>query len=81
MKLFKKFTNKISRFGKRIYNSRGFEIATFTYDSITACVDFHKALVDFIDHMKLVVASIFIIGKWAIRGISKCIPKFRDIQK
>lgn len=69
MKIFKKFFTGIHTIIGKIGKSREWEIAKFTFKSITACVDFHDALTDFIDQMKLVVASLAIIGKWALRGI------------
>ena len=69
MKFFKKFFGGISKFIKKIGNSREWEIFVFTYDSIKSCVDFHEALTDFLDQMKLVVASLAIVGKYILKGI------------
>lgn len=67
--MFKKFFKGICGFVKKIGSSKEFEIAKFTFKSITACVDFHSALIDFIDQMKLVGASLAIIGKYILRGL------------
>ena len=56
--------NPIRKFCKKIYNSRGFEVAAFVLESINACVDFHEAWVAFKDQMKLVIASLAIVGKF-----------------
>lgn len=61
--------NPIRKFCKKIYNSRGFEIAAFVLESINACVDFHEAWVAFKDQMKLVIASLAIVGKFIKNSI------------
>lgn len=67
--MFKKFFKGICGFVKKIGSSKEFEIAKFTFKSINACVDFHDALTDFVDQMKLVGASLAIIGKYILRGL------------
>ena len=74
MKYFKKFFTMVGTFGKKIYNSKGFEIAAFVYDSVNVTVDWSKKTAEFVDQMKLVIASIAIVGKYlykAITGIFK----------
>lgn len=61
--------NPIRKFFKKIYNSRGFEIVSFILESINACVDFHEAWVTFKDQMKLVIASLAIVGKFIKNSI------------
>lgn len=61
--------NPINKFFKKIYHSRGFEIASFILESINACVDFHEAWVTFKDQMKLVIASLAIVGKFIKNSI------------
>lgn len=70
MKYFKKFFNFITNTGKKIYNSKHFEIAAFVFDSITSIVDWAKETSKFIDQMKLVVASLAIVGKHIIHAIA-----------
>ena len=79
MKIFKKFFTGIHTIISKIGKSREWEIAKFTFKSITACVDFHDALTDFINQMKLIVASLAIIGKWMLRGIISMDDKARKV--
>lgn len=72
-KLFKKVKN----FCSKIYNSRGFEIVSFIFESINACVDFHEAWVTFKDQMKLVIASLAIVGKFIKNSIRDFSSKHR----
>lgn len=67
--MFKKFFNGVCGLVKKIGSSKEFEIAKFAFTSITACVDFHSALTDFIDQMRLVGATLAIIGKYILRGV------------
>lgn len=69
MSHFKKFFSNISAFGKRIYNSRGFEIAAFVLETVNKTVDWAKLTSEFIDQMKLVAASFAIVGKFILKGI------------
>ena len=70
MKYFKNFFSKIGSFGKKIYNSKGFEIAAFVYDSVNVTVDWSKKTAEFIDQMKMVIASIAIVGKHIFKAIT-----------
>lgn len=70
MSHFKKFFTNISAFGKRIYNSRGFELAAFGLETINKTVDWVKLTSEFIDQMKLVIASLAIVGKFILKGIA-----------
>lgn len=70
MKYFKKFFSAIGSFGKKIYNSKGFEIAAFVYDSVNTTVDWAKKTGEFVDQMKLVIASIAIVGKHIFKAIT-----------
>ena len=47
MKYFKKFFTMVGSFGKKIYNSKGFEIAAFVYDSVNVTVDWSKKTAEF----------------------------------
>ena len=69
MKYFKKFFTMIGSFGRKIYNSKGFEIAAFVYDSVNVTVDWSKKTAEFVDQMKLVIASIAIVGKYLYKAI------------
>lgn len=75
MKLFKKFFTKISDIGKKIYNSRGFEIAAFAYESVTKTVDWARLTAEFVDQMKLVCQSLMIVGKYLIKNITRFVSK------
>ena len=79
MKIFKKFFTGIHTVISKIGKSRVWEIAKFTFRSITACVDVRESLTDFIDQMKLVVASLAIIGKWMLHGIISMDDKARKV--
>ena len=56
MKYFKKFFTMIGSFGRKIYNSKGFEIAAFVYDSVNVTVDWSKKTAEFVNQIKLVIA-------------------------
>ena len=74
MKYFKKFFTMITNTGKKIYNSKAFEIGAFVFDSVDTTVEWAKKTGEFIDQMKLVIASIAIVGKYlykAVTGIFK----------
>ena len=74
MKYFKTFFKAITNTGRKIYNSRAFEIGAFVLESINTTVDWAKKTGEFIDQMKLVIASIAIVGKYlykAVTGIFK----------
>ena len=75
MKYFKNFFSTIGSFGKKIYNSKGFEIAAFVYDSVNVTVDWSKKTAEFIDQMKMVIASIAIVGKHIFKAITGIFSK------
>ena len=53
MKYFKKFFTMIANTGKKIYNSKAFEIGAFVFDSVNTTVEWAKKTGEFIDQMKL----------------------------
>ena len=74
MKYFKKFFSMIASTGSKIYHSRAFEIGAFVFESVNTTVEWAKKTGEFIDQMKLVIASLAIVGKYlykAVTGIFK----------
>ena len=49
MKYFKKFFAMITNTGKKIYNSKAFEIGAFVFDSVNTTVEWAKKTGEFID--------------------------------
>lgn len=70
MKLFKKFFNMITYIPRKIYNSREFEIASFAFETASTTVKWVDATKEFIEQMQLVIASIAVLGKYILKGIS-----------
>lgn len=75
MKYFKKFFTMLINTGKKIYNSKAFEIGAFIFDSVNTTVDWAKKTGEFIDQMKLVIASIAIVGKYLYKAITRVFKK------
>ena len=75
MKYFKKFFSAIGSFGKKIYNSKAFEIGAFVFDSVNTTVEWAKKTGEFIDQMKLVIASIAIVCKYLFNAIGSIFKK------
>ena len=75
MKYFKKFFTTIANFGKKIYNSKGFEICSFTFDTVTTTVEWAKKTGEFIDQIKLVIATFAIIGKYISKMVTGVFKK------
>lgn len=77
MKYFKKFFTSIQRVCHNIYNSDKFVIAAFAYDSVNTTVDWFKSTSDFIEQMKLVIASLAVVGKHIMEKIRNILGKIQ----
>lgn len=67
--MFKKFFKGIVTKAKKIYNSRQFEFAGFVLTSINTTVDWVSSTKEFVNQLKLVGATLKIIGKFLLKTI------------